>query len=107
MKKVAVQALQPGAVIMQPVKNHQGLIIINKGTVITGSLIEKLQTWDIAEVWVEITDISKPAIAEAVQTPQQNKEKDAHIKKTFEYVKKTDFVKELMEAVRRHMANEN
>lgn len=53
MKRVVVQELLPGMVLVKPVTNTNGLTIVAVGTTLDAAMIERLQQMDLPSVYVE------------------------------------------------------
>lgn len=53
MKRVVIEELLPDMVLVKPVTNANGLPIVAVGTILDGSMIERLQRLGITSVYVE------------------------------------------------------
>ena len=53
MKRVVVQELLPGMVLVKPVTNTNGLSIVAAGTALDAAMIERLQRTEVTSVYVE------------------------------------------------------
>lgn len=53
MKKVALDKLVPGMVLAKPIESGNGMVLLAEGTALSDKWIERLETMDIAAVWVE------------------------------------------------------
>jgi hypothetical protein len=52
MPRVAIMDLVPGSVLLRPVINKNGLILIAEGTELTESLIDKIRNMEVDSVYV-------------------------------------------------------
>ena len=53
MKRVVIQELLPGMVLVKPVTNANGLPIVAVGTTLDAAMIERLQRMELTSVYVE------------------------------------------------------
>lgn len=53
MKRVVIQELLPGMVLVKPVTNPNGLPIVATGTTLDAAMIERLQRMELTSVYVE------------------------------------------------------
>lgn len=53
MKRVMIQELLPGMVLVKPVTNANGLPIVAVGTALDTAMIERLQRMELTSVYVE------------------------------------------------------
>jgi hypothetical protein len=53
MKRVVIQELLPGMVLVKPVTNTNGLPIVAVGTTLDAAMIERLQRMELTSVYVE------------------------------------------------------
>lgn len=53
MKRVVIQELLPGMVLVKPVTNTNGLPIVAVGTILDAAMIERLQRMELPSVYVE------------------------------------------------------
>ena len=53
MKRVVIQELRPGMVLVKPVTNANGLPILAAGTTFDEAMIERLQQMELTSVYVE------------------------------------------------------
>lgn len=70
MKLVQVSVLVPGMVLAKDVMQANGILLLNKDTVLTAELITKLKFWGFSEVEVEEPPISLKDQQEAALSPQ-------------------------------------
>ena len=70
MKLVQVPALVPGMILAKDVLQSNGILLLNKDTVLTSELITKLKFWGFSEVEVEEPPISLKDQQEAAIAPQ-------------------------------------
>lgn len=52
MSRVPVSKLVPGATLLRPVVNRNGLVLIAEGTELTETLINKIRSMDVDSVYV-------------------------------------------------------
>ena len=53
MKPVGIEELKPGMILGQPVKNHQGALLLEAGARITKKNIRIFKSWGVTEVTVK------------------------------------------------------
>ena len=53
MIRVNIVDLKPGTVLAQPVRNHQGVLLLDAGAKITKKTIRIFKSWGVAEVTVK------------------------------------------------------
>ena len=53
MIRVNIVDLKPGTVLAQPVRNHQGVLLLDAGAKITKKTIRIFKSWGVIEVSVE------------------------------------------------------
>jgi len=53
MKPVGIEELKPGMILGQPVKNHQGVLLLEAGARITKKNIRIFKSWGVTEVTVK------------------------------------------------------
>lgn len=70
MKLAQVSALVPGMILAKDVLQNNGILLINKDTVLTAELITKLKFWGFNEVEIEEPPISLKDQQEAAIAPQ-------------------------------------
>ncbi len=70
MKLVQVPALVPGMILAKDIMQTNGILLLNKDTILTAELITKLKFWGFNEVEVEEPPISLKDQQEAVIAPQ-------------------------------------
>lgn len=70
MKVVQVSVLVPGMILAKDVLQNNGILLLNKDTVLTAELITKLKFWGFSEVEVEEPPISLKDQEEAAIAPQ-------------------------------------
>lgn len=70
MKLVQVSVLVPGMILAKDVKQNNGILLLNKDTILTAELITKLKFWGFNEVEVEEPSISLKDQEEAAIAPQ-------------------------------------
>lgn len=56
MGRLTIEAVVPGQTASRPVTNTNGMVLVQAGTVLTASLIERLKTLGVASVVVAGTD---------------------------------------------------
>lgn len=70
MKLAQVSALVPGMILAKDLLQRNGILLVNKGTVLTAELITKLKFWGFYEVEIEEPPISLKDQQEAAVAPQ-------------------------------------
>lgn len=70
MKSVQVSVLVPGMILAKDVLQSNGILLLNKDTVLTAELITKLKFWGFTEVEIEEPPISLKDQQEAALAPQ-------------------------------------
>ncbi|MGE5605462.1 MAG: HD-GYP domain-containing protein [Bacteroidota bacterium] len=70
MKLVQVSVLVPGMILAKDVLQSNGILLLNKDTVLTAELITKLKFWGFSEVEVEEPPLSLKDQQEAALAPQ-------------------------------------
>lgn len=70
MKLAQVSALVPGMILAKDVFQNNGILLINKDTVLTAEIITKLKFWGFDEVEIEEPPISLKDQQEAAISPQ-------------------------------------
>ncbi len=70
MKLIQVSVLVPGMILAKDVFQANGILLLNKDTILTAELITKLKFWGFQEVEVEEPPISLKDQQEAVIAPQ-------------------------------------
>jgi len=53
MRMISIDQVEPGTLIVEPIMNKGGRLLVNKGTALSPTLIAKLRDLDILEVPVE------------------------------------------------------
>jgi hypothetical protein len=53
MKHVGIEELKPGMILEQPVKNHQGVLLLEAGARITKKNIRIFKSWGVTKVTVK------------------------------------------------------
>lgn len=70
MKSVQVSVLVPGMILAKDIIQSNGILLLNKDTVLTAELITKLKFWGFSEVEIEEPPISLKDEEEAALAPQ-------------------------------------
>ena len=70
MKLVQVSALVPGMILAKDVLQSNGILLLNKDTILTAELIIKLNFWGFTEVEIEEPPLSLKDQEEAAIAPQ-------------------------------------
>lgn len=93
MSKISIDKLVPGMIIAKPVLNENGMILINEGTELTDTLIERLKTLRVE--WINIKGASKPSI------PKE--EMLATLEKKFKMVENEPYMGQLKRLIKEHI----
>lgn len=91
MQRTLVQNLQPGAVIAKDIYNHNGVMLIPKGTVSNGDLIKHLENTGVEDIYINeyehetreaITGLQKSLLIDDIICKSTRRQAFKQIKKT-------------------------
>ncbi len=51
-----LREVKPGMVLAEPVENHQGMLLLNRGTELSSKNVRVLKSWGVIKVYVEGED---------------------------------------------------
>lgn len=60
MRQIFLEDAQPGDEVAEPVKNERGMVILNTGTKLSASLIDRMRRMGVKELVVEGDDPNAP-----------------------------------------------
>ncbi len=105
MIRVGIEALKPGMILERPVKNHQGILLLEAGVKITKKNIRIFKSWGVDEITV------KGAVTRADDTPGQpeariNESDEMQLKEKFADVLDDPVMVEIFNAASRQLNND-
>ncbi|MBP6671988.1 MAG: hypothetical protein KA247_02510 [Bacteroidetes bacterium] len=101
MPKLFLEELAPDMVLEKPIKDQFGLILFQKGVVLSEKTINTLKMWGISEVSIEVSSIEEHVNDSPQVDPAVTAQAEANVELLFRHNHlRGVFVKELM----RHIA---
>ena len=105
MIRVGIEELKPGMILERPVKNHQGLLLLEAGVKITKKNIRIFKSWGVDEITV------KGEVTRADDTPGKpesriNESDEMQLKKKFADVLDDPVMVEILNAASRQLNND-
>jgi len=71
MSRVPTEQLRDGMIVQSDVQNLHGQTLFRSGTTLTDKLIERLETWGVVDVDVELDEADKAREEELLQEIEQ------------------------------------
>ncbi len=105
MIRVGIEELKPGMILERPVKNHQGILLLEAGVKITKKNIRIFKSWGVDEITV------KGEVTRADDTPGKpesriNESDEMQLKKKFADVLDDPVMVEILNAASRQLNND-
>jgi len=105
MIRVGIEELKPGMILERPVKNHQGILLLEAGVKITKKNIRIFKSWGVDEITV------KGEVTHADDTPGKpesriNESDEMQLKKKFADVLDDPVMVEILNAASRQLNND-
>ena len=105
MIRVGIEELKPGMILERPVKNHQGILLLEAGVKITKKNIRIFKSWGVDEITV------KGEVTRADDTPGKpelriNESDEMQLKKKFADVLDDPVMVEIFNAASRQLNKE-
>ena len=105
MIRVGIEELKPGMILERPVKNHQGILLLEAGVKITKKNIRIFKSWGVDEITV------KGEVTQANDTPGKpesriNESDEMQLKEKFADVLDDPVMVEILNAASRQLNND-
>ena len=102
MKHVGIEELKPGVILEHPVKNHQGVLLLEAGARITKKNIRIFKSWGVTEVTVKGQVAREPHSAGQPE-PRINASEELQLKEKFTDVLDDPVMVEIFNAASRQL----
>ena len=102
MKHVGIEDLKPGAILEQPVKNHQGVLLLEAGVRITKKNIRIFKSWGVTEVTVK-GQVPRETDSAGQPEPRINASEEMQLKEKFTDVLDDPVMVEIFNAASREL----
>ena len=102
MKHVGIEDLKPGAILEQPVKNHQGVLLLEAGARITKKNIRIFKSWGVTEVTVK-GQVPRETDSAGQPEPRINASEEMQLKEKFTDVLDDPVMVEIFNAASREL----
>ena len=97
---VSLEKLKPGMVLAESVRNHQGMLLLEKGKKISARAIRIFKSWGVTHVTVR-TRGSSPESATVTDAPPTEADVESRLKKKFAETLEDPVMVTIMEAAGR------
>jgi len=105
MKHVGIEELKPGMILEQPVKNHQGVLLLEAGARITKKNIRIFKSWGVTEVTVK-GQVARETDSAGQPEPRINTSAEMQLKEKFTDVLDDPVMVEIFNAASRQLYND-
>ena len=102
MKHVGIEELKPGMILEHPVKNHQGVLLLEAGARITKKNIRIFKSWGVTEVTVK-GQVAREADSAGQPEPRINASEAMQLKEKFTDVLDDPVMVEIFNAASRQL----
>ncbi len=93
MPKVSADKLQPGMILMKPVLNKAGIVLLGEGTELTETWVRRIQDMELTGIWIDGPEL-----------PQIPKEQLlAELDERFEQSQDKPYMADLKRIIRQHI----
>jgi hypothetical protein len=102
MKHMGIEELKPGLILGQPVKNHQGVLLLEAGARITKKNIRIFKSWGVTEVSVK-GQVDRETDGDGRPEPRINASEEIQLKEKFADVLDDPVMVEIFHAAGRQL----
>ena len=105
MIRVGIEELKPGMILERPVKNHQGVLLLEAGAKITKKNIRIFKSWGVAEITVK-GEVARVNDNTFQLEPRINESDEMQLKEKFADVLDDPVMVEILNAASRQLNND-
>ena len=102
MKHVGIEELKPGVILERPVKNHQGVLLLEAGARITKKNIRIFKSWGVTEFTVK-GQVDRETDSAGQPEPRINPSEEIQLKEKFADVLDDPVMVEIFNAASRQL----
>jgi hypothetical protein len=105
MIRVGIEELKPGMILERPVKNHQGILLLEAGAKITKKNIRIFKSWGVDEITVK-GEVTRADDTPGQPEPRINESDEMQLKEKFADVLDDPVMVEILNAAIRQLNND-
>ncbi len=105
MIRVGIEELKPGMILERPVKNHQGILLLEAGVKITKKNIRIFKSWGVDEITVK-GEVTRADDTPGQPEPRINESDEMRLKEKFADVLDDPVMVEILNAASRQLNND-
>ena len=105
MKPVGIEELKPGMILERPVKNHQGVLLLEAGARITKKNIRIFKSWGVTEFIVK-GQVDRETDSAGQPEPRINASEEIQLKEKFADVLDDPVMVEIFNAASRQLCKD-